>query len=642
MTRVLLITDIQRVQRVFEALETKKTLELRIAATLTLADLELSSSVPELTFVQSRISGFSGLIMLRYLKKSLPKDAKIIMLAGDAEDVALAKKLSVPFIDLAGDDEALAAAITTFLGGKRRSAPKKPAAGEVATGQAPTGTKSRVTKAVASKSKAVKVEAVPTLPDSEEPVQPVPDSTGIAKPVPASAGTLKPLSLRPPEKSEDEQELLPEKRKKQFARQKIESKLIREQPELPTEAAKPPVDEVELSVEEVELSVEEVKPPVEEAETPVEEAETPVEEAETPVEEAETPVEETETPVIKESSADVQSENPGSAKKVEAESFEEIMRRASVKSVLPASAPLAVEDRVDVASDAAAPTEPWREALNPGQEKSAIPVSVADFIAGEEISSQIRRSRKKKHLLWVIPLALVLVLIPLLSYLAGRKAAPHDSLLAPKALSHPAPGEVAKPAVKEAPKPAATEVAKPAPKEAAPPVAKEVAKPITKEAPKPIAKEAPKPSANAAAKPAPVPAAKPLPGQTTKPDAKPVAKEGTKALPPIVADTKPDPAYGKTHPGWSRFVGNKVEYKLFKEGELYRALQVIPLRGETISDPFFRRVLQEFAGTDRCQLQSTGKKGDYLMEQCVTKGGVAVTMYRNKDHKIKGFVLYYR
>ena len=82
MKKVLLITDTERVQRIFEALEAKGMLQLRTAATLTQADAEISESAPDFTFVQSHISGFSAEIALRHLKKALPKGAKTILLAG--------------------------------------------------------------------------------------------------------------------------------------------------------------------------------------------------------------------------------------------------------------------------------------------------------------------------------------------------------------------------------------------------------------------------------------------------------------------------------------------------------------------------------------------------------------------------------
>jgi hypothetical protein len=145
--------------------------------------------------------------------------------------------------------------------------------------------------------------------------------------------------------------------------------------------------------------------------------------------------------------------------------------------------------------------------------------------------------------------------------------------------------------------------------------------------------------ATAVAKPAAKPEAKPA----AKPEAKPAIKAGLKTLPAIVSGTRLDAAYGKTHPGWQRYVGARVEFKVFKEAGLYRALQVLARSGQPIPDQLFARILVDFGGVNSYQVKSTSEKGKYLVEQGVTKGDVALTIYRNKGGRgTKAFVIYYR
>ena len=125
------------------------------------------------------------------------------------------------------------------------------------------------------------------------------------------------------------------------------------------------------------------------------------------------------------------------------------------------------------------------------------------------------------------------------------------------------------------------------------------------------------------------------------PVAKP-APAGLKTLPLLLEGTRLDAAYGKTHPGWVRYIGKRAEYNLFREAGLYKAMQVIAAGGGTLSDQLFQRVLADFGGGDSYQTESTGKKGDYLLEQGVAKNGVALSIYRKKDRRIKAVVLYYR
>ena len=105
-----------------------------------------------------------------------------------------------------------------------------------------------------------------------------------------------------------------------------------------------------------------------------------------------------------------------------------------------------------------------------------------------------------------------------------------------------------------------------------------------------------------------------------------------------------DVAYGKKHPGWQRYIGARAEYKVFREGELYKAIQVISPGGQTVPDELYRRVLLEFGGIDNYEVQSTDRKGKYLVEHGVAKkGAIALTIYRkSSDLSLKGLVLYYR
>ena len=102
MALILLITDTERVKRVFESLDKSGILKLRTAATLIQGEQEIAASAPEFTFVQSRISGFSSEILLRHLKKIVPKGANPILLTGDADEMAQAHQRAVPFLDLPG------------------------------------------------------------------------------------------------------------------------------------------------------------------------------------------------------------------------------------------------------------------------------------------------------------------------------------------------------------------------------------------------------------------------------------------------------------------------------------------------------------------------------------------------------------
>jgi hypothetical protein len=533
--RVLLITDTERLQLIFAALESKGLLELRTAATLTPSDLEISASAPDFTFVQSRISGFSSVILLRHLKKVLPPKAKIILMAGDADDAAQARQGAIPFLDLSADDEALEEAIKQLLENKTPAAPKKRATGQAIS--AGKGAEAKVKKPAA---------------------QPFPVLEGVE------------------------------------GKQKTARKPVAKEPIQPASAPLPPANLASSGIEEpVAQEPAAASPPAQRFEELVFPTLSTGESAALPAPEGKKPADE-EPPAH--SSGQQQGVALNEAQKRSIKSFEAVLGRASGKGVS-ATEPMDVEDRVDLGpqSSEAEPTDEWGIASVAPELEQETGRSASDNYYGEPLADAIRRAEKKNHPRWIIPVAVALLVIALALYLAvGKKKAAPDSLATSQSVTQ----------------------LEQRPAEGAPPTTTAPPPPLTA--------------------PAQAPAA---PGSV----ATPTAKRGLKELPPFLSGTKPDPEYGKTHPGWQRYIGKQAEYKVFQEAGIYRAIQVIALGGKPLSDQLFSRVLLEFGGIDSYQVQSSDKKGSYFQEEGVAKGGVAVTIYRNKsDRKVKGMVVYYR
>lgn len=514
MTSVLLISDTEKVQRLFASLEKKGYFQLRTAATLTQGDLEISSSAPDVTFVQSRISGFSGLIMLRHLKKTLPKQAKVLLLVGDADDAEQARQDAVPFLDLTAEDETLADQIRQVVEGAARPGRKKVAAPkQVDIGKmAPVKVKKGVPAAAASAAPEKKKKGKPGAHPAPDKKHPPAAATAAESPAPevAEPATQKkaPALVRPPE---------------------------------------PPAPERE-------------EPPV------------------------------TTYPV------------PPTAKQVSA-SFEEVMRRSSGKTGAAPATPPDVGDRIHISQPAPGPAAAPGHRVGSVQDEASGGAPPEQVYQGESLADAMLRAQKKQSPKWIIPLAVSLVFIPLaVFYLVGRKG------------TAPAPGTATAPM---APGPTTAQ--------------------------RPTMAEGPALSPLSAAK---APEVKPHSGpgaEPAKPAAKPAPQTGLKTLPPILQGLKVDPEYAKTEPGWVRYIGATAEYKLFKEADLYRAIQVIALAGGTVPDQLFKRLLLEFGGSDSYRVESTGKKGDYLLEHGTVNGQVGLTIYRRKDDlQMMGFVVYYR
>ncbi|MBJ6748847.1 hypothetical protein [Geomonas anaerohicana] len=526
MTRVLLIADTQRVQRIFHYMSEQGLLQLQTASTLALGEFELSAFSPEITFVQSRISGFSGDILLRHLDKMLPPEGRLVLLAGDSEDAAQAKRHGRVSLDLAMDDALLEQSVAALLAGE--ALPAAPIADEPQSARP-------------APSKARKSAVSPAL--QEEAQQPS------AAPEP-SAQPEQPTQLEPP------------------AAEGAPAAFVASQP-LPLE---PPTGEY---------------PPV----------------------------------------------KPGSKSAISA--FEDVMQQAEARSEALDAALPEVEDRVEVRKGAPR-KELVEESLSAPPALDGAAQGGGGYYTGETVAEALRRAEQKKRrspLLFIVPV-LVLIAIPLVSYLAGKSSAPEHATM-----------PATKPAVKQAVKPAPAPVAPAAP--AAPTASAAAtpkpAAPVPHAAP--AATPAPTQGASSAAAPAakaptaPVPAAK---QQKPEVQAKNAPRRGVENLPAMLEGTKLDAEYGKKHPGWVRYLGIRAEYKLFKESNVYRAIQVIPVPGGTISDDLLQRVLRQFGGADSYRVESTSAKGDYLVEQCATPGAAAVTIYRNKTNKkVKALVVYY-
>lgn len=515
MTRVLLIADTERVQRIFQSMAEQGSLQLQTASTLPLGELELTASSPEFTFVQSRISGFSGDILLRHLDKMLPPGGKLVLLAGDSEDAAQAKRQGRTSLDLAMTDAFLERSVAALLAGI--PLPEPPV--EDAPAQEPQATEPAASETAAAAKRVGRSKGG----------APVPDAT--------------PVAASKEEGNQDEEAETPS--------------FVPPQPKpWEPEAFKPIVPEPEVPEPE---------------------------------------------------SAGEYPSAPRAAGKTAASAFEEAMQRAEADIAPIDASMLEVEDHVEVGNKAAGAGSRQTSSAAPAAEETTV-VGGGDY-AGETVAEALRKAqqvKRRRPYLFIVPVLLLLA-VPLVAYLAGQMSAPPEEPAAKPTSPH---------------KPSAPPAVPAAPKTAAP-------------------VQGPVPGAAPAAKASPAQPAPSAPSAPTQPQAAP--KKGIEKLPEMLEGTKLDPEYGRKNPGWVRYVGLRAEYKLFKENNLYRAIQVIPVSGGVLSEDIFKRVLRQFGAVDSYRVESTAPKDGYVIEQCSAQGNLALTIYRHKDSsKIKALVVYYR
>lgn len=574
MTRVLLITDMERVQRVFQLLEASGLMQLRYAAALGPDDLDVADFPPDFVFLQSRISGFSSDLALRPIKKTLFRDAKVVLLAIDDDDALQASKQRKSHLALSLDDEALAEAIRCRVTGT--------------TSQVKKVTRSAAASTAGKRNRAEKAPPLPAdLEESAKKVSP-PQKKGASKkaPLPVKAATEGSVAVQPPAPAaapggEPPGDPLDEPLPGPSSEEPAAASTVGAEASA-TRAASVPVFQW-IS----EVPPREVAPP--------------------------------------DAPSDAGEDVAPAAVKPDLEktgrSFAEIMMEAAA-------------------------TPGFATSLDPPeasfqQQREIEPVAETADDTGALPHREMHRNRRRRPQ-WVLAVAIAALLIPVLYFGAlqfrqdqrQRKVAAVD--IKPEAPLHASVPATA--GMPRSPNPAqAPALASFGPKSspqatgpAAPPAAAAGKQP-----------SAPAPPAATAARPPAAPVGRMSAAQAAN-WPQPTAKAVITALPRFMAGAEPDPGYGKKHPGWQRYIGEKAEYKLFKDGDAYRAMQVIALQGQAVSEEIYRKTLQEFGGIQSYHIQSSSRKGNYLIEEAVAKEGIRLMIYRKKaDLSMKGLAIYH-
>lgn len=131
----------------------------------------------------------------------------------------------------------------------------------------------------------------------------------------------------------------------------------------------------------------------------------------------------------------------------------------------------------------------------------------------------------------------------------------------------------------------------------------------------------------------PAPAQVPAPKSTSAVNAVPVVQ-----LPSFVPKGRKDLGYGKAHPGWERYLSDGIEYRLFREGEKLKAVQILARRGRPIPESLLETAVRELTGSGSPIVSSRTKKGGYRRESGRIEGKGEVVVYR-KNGGIRGIVV---
>jgi hypothetical protein len=109
-------------------------------------------------------------------------------------------------------------------------------------------------------------------------------------------------------------------------------------------------------------------------------------------------------------------------------------------------------------------------------------------------------------------------------------------------------------------------------------------------------------------------------------------------LPPFIPQEGHDSSYAVSNPGWERYVGKNSEVRVFKSGTSVKAVQVLALKGNSLSDVFLKSVLKELAGSADYRINSRETKSGMLVLRGTIAQKADILIYK-KSSLVRAFVV---
>lgn len=111
-------------------------------------------------------------------------------------------------------------------------------------------------------------------------------------------------------------------------------------------------------------------------------------------------------------------------------------------------------------------------------------------------------------------------------------------------------------------------------------------------------------------------------------------------LPDFIPRYGYDKQYSASNPGWERYKGQVTEFKVFREGQAIKAIQVIDRGGQGVPESFMKGVLRQVAKNPAFNTDSSEKKEGYEIQRGSIAENIKVVYYRDeKGGKLRAFVL---
>lgn len=111
-------------------------------------------------------------------------------------------------------------------------------------------------------------------------------------------------------------------------------------------------------------------------------------------------------------------------------------------------------------------------------------------------------------------------------------------------------------------------------------------------------------------------------------------------LPDFIPRYGADKQYGKANPGWERYKGQVTEFKIFREEQTIKAIQVIDRGGRGVPESFMKGVLRQVAKKPRFSVEASEKKDGYEISRGSVSDNLSVVYYRDEQGgRLRAFVM---
>lgn len=112
------------------------------------------------------------------------------------------------------------------------------------------------------------------------------------------------------------------------------------------------------------------------------------------------------------------------------------------------------------------------------------------------------------------------------------------------------------------------------------------------------------------------------------------------SLPDFIPRYGFDKQFGTTNPGWERYKGQVTEFKVLREAQAIKAIQVIDRGGQGVPESFMKGVLNQVAKKPVLSIESSEKKDGYEIQRGRIAENIKVVYYRDESGgKLRAFVL---